>query len=326
VLSTVGLSAALYAVIEAPTEGWTATPTLGVFAVSAVSLLAFVGWELRTPHPVLDVRLFANRRFSAGAGALAAAFFVLFSTMFALTQYLQFVLGLSPLATGVRLLALAVPSMILSPVSASLARAIGTKATVAIGMACTLGSGLLLTQLERGTSFFPGIFLPLVFLSAGVALTGPPATEAIIGSLPMAKAGVGSAVNNATRLVGGAIGIAVVGSVLTSRYADDLEDRSGRIPPAALEAAKDGIGNAFEVAHRLGGDAGALLVDAAKDGFIEGLHRGALVGALVAAMGAIGVLRWLPAHARQEDVAAHEAEYAAAQTARRRAGEHDGHG
>src|SRR5262249_8764603 len=136
-------------------------------------------------------------------------------------------------------------------------------------------------------------------------------TDSIMGSLPLAKAGVGSAVNDTTRQVGGAVGVAVVGSVFTSVYASHLADgvRGDPIPPPALSTAPEGIGNAFAVATRLGGQTGADLVATAKSAFVDAFHVGLYVGAGVALIGAIAVLIWMPARARREDLERQHLEY-----------------
>lgn len=311
VLSIVGLSLLLYAVIEGPTHGWTSTETVVLFVIGAVAAAAFFWWELHTDHPMLDLRFFQNPRFSAGSGAISAVFFALFGSIFVLTQYMQFVLGYSALQTGVRLLAWAIPTMIVAPLSAKIVEHIGAKFTVASGLSLVTVGLLLLTSVDETTAYFPGIMVFMIIISTGMALTMAPATDSIMGSLPLAKAGVGSAVNDTTRQVGGAVGVAVVGSVFTSIYASQLADSmTGKsISPQALTASKEGIGNAFAIASKAGGQAGAELVAAAKSAFVDAFHAGLLVGAGVALIGAIAVLIWMPARARREDLDRQAEEY-----------------
>ena len=317
VASIVGLSLLLYAVIEAPTEGWTATSTVSFFAAGAVVAAFFFWWELHTDQPMLDLRFFKNPRFSAGSGAISAVFFAMFGSIFVLTQYFQFVLGYSALQTGVRLLAWAIPTMIVAPLSAKVVERIGTKLTISSGLSLVTVGLLLFTSVNETTAYFPGILLRMVLMSTGMALTMAPATDAIMGSLPLAKAGVGSAVNDTTRQIGGAVGVAIVGSVFTSVYASHLADgvRGDPIPPSALDTAQEGIGNAFAVAAKLGGQSGADLVVVAKSAFVDAFHVGLLVGAGVALVGAIAVLIWMPARARREDVERQHLEYTREQSA-----------
>jgi EmrB/QacA subfamily drug resistance transporter len=311
IASIIGLSLLLYAVIEAPTKGWTTSSTVLAFTLGGVVAAFFFWWELHTDVPMLDLRFFKNPRFSAGSGAISAVFFAMFGSIFVLTQYFQFVLGYSALQTGVRLLAWAVPTMIVAPLSAKVVERIGTKLTVAGGLSLVSLGLLLFTGVNESSAYFPGIMLRMVLMSTGMALTMAPATDSIMGSLPLAKAGVGSAMNDTTRQVGGAVGVAVVGSVFTSVYASHLADgmRGAPIPPPALDTAQEGIGNAFAVATRLGGQTGADLVATAKAAFVDAFHVGLYVGAGVALIGAIAVLIWMPARARREDVERQELEY-----------------
>jgi EmrB/QacA subfamily drug resistance transporter len=311
IASIVGLSLLLYAVIEAPTKGWTASSTVLAFALGGVVAAFFFWWELHTDEPMLDLRFFKNPRFSAGSGAISAVFFAMFGSIFVLTQYFQFVLGYSALQTGVRLLAWAVPTMIVAPLSAKVVERIGTKLTVAGGLSLVSIGLLLFTGVNEHSAYFPGIMLRMVLMATGMALTMAPATDSIMGSLPLAKAGVGSAVNDTTRQVGGAVGVAVVGSVFTSVYAAQLADgvRGDPIPRPALDTAQEGIGNAFAVAARLGGQTGADLVATAKTAFVDAFHAGLYVGAGVALVGAIAVLIWMPARARREDLERQDLEY-----------------
>jgi EmrB/QacA subfamily drug resistance transporter len=314
VLSIAGLSTLLYAIIEAPDEGWTDPTTLAFLAVGGIVLAAFFVWELRSDHPMLPLSFFKNPRFSVASGAIAVTFFAMFGSIFVLTQYFQFVLGYSPLETGVRLLAFAIPMMVLAPMSARFVERVGAKVVVTSGLTLT-ATGLLLSLGLDQTSSYASVAWRMVVMASGMALTMAPATDAIMGSLPLAKAGVGSAVNDTTRQIGGAVGIAVVGSVFSSVYGAQVADATaGRpIPPTILEDIKDSLGFALSVAQRIGGSVGAEIADAARAAFIDGFHAGLVVGGVVAALGAVAVALWLPARARTEDIERQTAEYDAAQ-------------
>ncbi|MEX2100075.1 MAG: MFS transporter [Acidimicrobiia bacterium] len=313
VLSIAGLSALLYAIIEGPTKGWTGDTTLIGFAVGGVLLAAFFAWESHTDHPMLDMSFFKNPRFTAASTAIMLTFFAMFGSLFVLTQYLQFVLGYSPLETGVRLLAFAVPMMILAPTSAKFVERFGTKAVVATGMTLTVAGFMLTAQLDA-SSAYSDIVWRMVITACGLALTMAPATTSIMGSLPLSKAGVGSAVNDTTRQVGGAVGVAVVGSVFASMYGSQVVDavKGKPVPPAALAAIKDSVGAALRVAAGLPGGIGRQLAQAAKSAFIDGMAAGLYVGAAVTLIGVLIVLRWLPARARAEDVERQDADWEAA--------------
>jgi hypothetical protein len=318
VLSIVGLSTLLYAVIEGPDQGWSDPTTLVAFAVGGLVLAAFFVWEIRSDHPMLDLSFFKNPRFSAASGAIAVTFFAMFGSIFILTQYLQFVLGYTPLETGVRLLAFAVPMMVLSPLSPRIVERVGAKVVVTGGLT-VMATGLFLSLGLDQSSSYGAISWRMVLMASGMALTMAPATDSIMGSLPLAKAGVGSAVNDTTRQIGGAVGVAVVGSVFSSIYGSQIADAAaGRpIPPGILEGIKDSLGFALGAAARLGGSAGAELASAARSAFIDGFHAGLVVGGCVAVLGAVAVALWLPPRAREQDIERQNTEHEAQASALR---------
>ena len=311
-LSIVGLALLLYAIIEGPDLGWTDSTTMIAFAVGGLVLGAFFVWELRSDHPMLDLRFFKNPRFSAASGAIAFTFFAMFGSIFLLTQYLQFVLGYTPLQTGVRMLGFAIPMMIVAPLSARFVVRLGAKVVVTAGM-LSFAVGLLSALGLDETSSYAAISWRMVLMGAGMALVMAPATDSIMGSVPLAKAGVGSAVNDTTRQIGGAVGVAVIGSVFSSIYSSKVGDALvGRpVPPGILQGVKDSVGFALGAAGRLGGVAGAQLAAAARAAFVDGMHAGFVVAGLVAIAAAVGVVIWLPARARREDVERQQAEYQA---------------
>ena len=184
-------------------------------------LVGFVVWEKPTDHPMLDVTFFKKPRFTAASISITLVFFAMFGSLFLLTQYFQFVLGYSPLETGVRMLPFAAAMMVVSPLSAKLVERIGTKITVALGLGLVTTGLLTMIGLQADTPY-ANIFWRLMLMAAGMGLTMAPATDSVMGSLPLFKAGVGSAVNDTTRQVGGALGVAVIGSVLATTYGDKI--------------------------------------------------------------------------------------------------------
>ncbi len=294
-LSIVGLTALVWAIIEAPARGWTDPVILATFAGAAAVLTAFVAWELRTPAPMLDVRLFRNPRFSAASGAISLLFFSLFGTVFLVTQFLQSVLGYSALEAGIRSLPVALGLMAAAPLSAKVLPALGTKRLVVAGLLGVAAGLALLTQADAAAGF--GILaVAQLGIGFGVGMALAPATDSIMGSLPLAKASVGSAVNDTTRLTGGALGVAVIGSLLSSRYRDDMEAVTG-----APAAAQDSLAAALGAAQSIGGDTGARIASAAQDAFVAGMHTGALVAAAITVAGAVLAALWLPAEAATPD-------------------------
>ena len=312
VLSIVSLSALLYAVIEGPDRGWTDSTTLTFFAIGGVLLAAFFVWEVRSANPMLELSFFRNHRFSIASMAIMVTFFAMFGSLFVLTQYFQFVIGYSPMETGVRLLAFAVPMMIVAPLSPRLVERVGAKIVVALGLALFATGLLLSTGLDQGSSYGDMVWR-IVTMASGMALIMAPATDSIMGSLPLARAGVGSAVNDTTRQVGGAVGVAVIGSVYASIYGSHVVDRLDGIgaPGDVVETAKHSIGAALAIAARAPDALGKAFGDAARGAFIDGFHAGLYVGAGALLVGLVAVLLWLPARARAEDVDRQHAEWEA---------------
>jgi EmrB/QacA subfamily drug resistance transporter len=287
-LSTSGLVALVWAIIEAPNAGWTSPKILAGLGVAAAVLLAFVAWERRTPHPMLDVKLFSNRRFSAASGAITLSFFAMFGAIYFLTQYLQLVLGFSALEAGVRILPVAAGLVIGGPLSARLSGKIGAKVVVASGLAMVASALFLMTQFQVGSGY-ELVAAAFVLLGIGIGMAMTPATDAVMGSLPLAKASVGSAVNDAARTTGGAFGVAIMGSIMASSYRGDM-DAIG-----AGAAAQDSLSGALATAVGVGGQAGARLAATAQEAFVSGMHTAVLVGAAIALIGALVALLFLPA-------------------------------
>jgi EmrB/QacA subfamily drug resistance transporter len=318
VLSTAAIGLLIYTIIEAPNHGWGSTRTLASFALTALLGAAFVAWEHRVEQPMLDLSLFRNPRFTAASASVAISFFALSGFIFVVTQYFQFLKGYGPLSTGVRLLPVASFVAISSILGAKLAVRIGTKLVVATGLFLMAAFYLWVTTAAAGTSYVT-IAAQMVVLGTGMGLTSAPATEAIMGVVPKAKAGVGSAVNDATRLLGGTLGVAVIGSVYASLYASRLTTALPlRLPAAVAHTAHESIGAALTTAAQLthaGHPALAAAVhNAASSAFFHGFHAGDYVSAGVAAAGALMALAWLPAHPRRESEEPRELGAAAAVT------------
>jgi EmrB/QacA subfamily drug resistance transporter len=296
-LSIAGMVALVWSIIEGP-GGWTDPKILIGFALAAVLLGAFVLWERRTRLPMLDMNFFRNPRFSAASGAIMLTFFAMFGSLFLLTQFLQSILGYTPLEAGIRLLPMAGVMLVVSPLSAKIVERIGSKIVVATGLSVA-GIGLVIASRLTPGATYPEVLAALVVLAAGMALVMPPATESIMGSLPLAKAGVGSAVNDTTRQVGGALGVAVLGSVMSSTYCPRVADAISGFPLPAeqAKAIHDQIGAAMRVASEIGGPPGRALADVASRGFADGMSTAFLIGAAALALGAVIVALFLPARA-----------------------------
>src|SRR5215470_11413539 len=316
-LSAAGMSLIIYGIIEAPGWGWGSAATIGVLAAGVLVVAALVAAERRTASPMIDVSLFRNPRFTAASASVAIAFFALLGFIFLMTQYFQVVRLYSPLATGVRLLPVAVSVGVASVAGTRLAVRIGNKIIVGGGMLLFCAALLWISTASRFTSY--GIIAAqMVMLGAGMGFTQAPATEAIMGAVPKQKAGIASAVNGSTRLFGGTLGVAVIGSVAASLYTSRLTTLlPPGLPDRAVTAAKGSVGGAAAAAQQLGraGPAGPAhrLADAAAAAFMYSLHGACLVAAGVAAGGVLLVAFWLPARPRAEQADAQPVSGAAPQ-------------
>jgi hypothetical protein len=280
-------------------------------------LIGFIVWEAKSDHPMLDVTFFKKARFTAAAGAITLVFFSMFGSLFLLTQYFQFVLGYSPLQTGVRMIPFALVMMVVAPLSSKVVQRFGSKITVACGLGLVT-IGLLSMVGLQVDSPYSDIFWRLMLMSAGMGLTMAPATESVMGSLPIFKAGVGSAVNDTTRQVGGALGVAVIGSVLATTYGNRIGDfLSGLglpLPQAAVESAQNSIGaiknGLVPKLQEMGLSEQAASVNAeANSAFVSAVHWGVLTAAAATFLGVVMVLLFLPARPRIDDVAEQEEEF-----------------
>jgi len=293
-LSITTLSALVFAIIEAPSRGWLDPVVLAAFGLSVALGTIFIRQELRSDHPMLNLDFFRNPRFSAGAGAITMAFFAMFGVIFILTQYLQFVYGYSALQAGVRISPFAIGMMLGAANSHRLVRRLGTNKVVAAGLfllALTLASFALW---DVDTSY-PVILVSIILMSFGMANTMAPSTDAVMGAVPLAKAGVGSAMNDTTRMVGGALGVAILGSILNSIYSSGMAAAIAGLPPQAAGAAGDSAGAALQVGGSLGGPQGEALISAARSEFVGAMGYAFIAAAAVALIGSLLVLKFMPA-------------------------------
>jgi EmrB/QacA subfamily drug resistance transporter len=299
-LSVSGLTAIVWGLIEASERGWTSTTILASFATGAAILGAFVAWELRATQPMLDVTVFRNLRFSAASISITFVFFALMGVMYFLTTYLQSVMGYSALQAGVRMVPIAVGLILASRLSVALSARLGTKLVVAGGLAIVAFALGAFTAVDANTEYYWRVLGALSLMGVGMGLAMAPATEAIMGSLPKAKAGIGSAMNDVVRELGGTLGVAVLGSVVSTTYASGIDGATSGLPHGAAEAASDSVGGAHEVATQMGGGAGAKLIAIADQSFIDAITTAASIAASVAVLGALLAVAFLPARARPE--------------------------
>ncbi|MFF0097579.1 MFS transporter [Streptomyces canus] len=336
-LSVVWIGALVYMIIEGPHFGWHAR-ALAAAGIAAVGLVLFVVWELRHPRPVVDVRRFTDRGFAGSNLAVALFFLAVFGAFYYLTQHLQFVLGYSALETGLRMLPLAGAVFVGSALTGFLTPRVGMKWTVTAGMVGGTAALALLTRIDAGSSY--GDFVaPLMVLGLAIGLALSPATDAIMGAFPESELGVGGAVNDTSIELGGSLGIAILGSLLATSYADHLSDATagGKLPASTLDAAQDSVGAGYTVAQGIGekaqqvaaqaaqatdpqqaaqlkAQAGQLasgarqMTDAVGSSFSDAVAHTSLIGAIALGVGTVLVAVLLPGRKSAEPAAQDEEE------------------
>jgi len=293
ILSTVGIVFLVYGLIEAPDKGWASAITLGALGIAAFVLALFVAWELHVKEPMLDMHFFRKPAFSTGTGGMILVFVSMYGVMFLITQYFQLVLGYSALSAALRLLPIALVMLVVAPFTPRLSAQFGAHRTVACGMLLIATGFALFTQITPHTAY-AYIVLCVIPLTTGIAMAMSPMTASIMSAVPPRRAGAGSAMNDATRELGAALGIAVLGSIAASKYASQIAPFINRLSPADQSDARTSIAGAHKVASGLAQPAQRVLTSAADHAFVSGIHLAVVVGAALALFSAVVVLRYLP--------------------------------
>lgn len=294
-LSILGLTLLLWGIIEAPVRSWTSPLVLGAIAAAALVLTGFVLWERHSTHPMLQLAFFGSRRFSVAMGAMALVFFALLGGLFLLTQYLQFSLGYSALQAGLRVTPIAAVLLVAASFSTMLVRFLGTKLVVFTGVGLIAGGlGLVSRVTVHGT--YLDMLPAFLLIGVGTGLAYAPCTESVMGSLPLDLAGVGSATNSTALQAGGALGVAVLGSLLNTRYQNQMATMLAHfpMPEAILDQINGSLGGALAVAHHLGPPLSAELTQLARRSFVSGMDLAVIVGAIVLGIAALAILTTLP--------------------------------
>jgi EmrB/QacA subfamily drug resistance transporter len=296
-LSIVGVSALVYAIIEAPDHGWASPDSLMWFGGAVLVLGGFIWWELHSSHPMLSLNLFKDKRFSVASAGVAFVYFAMFGTFFLLTQYLQLVLGYDAFAAGLAGLPFAAVLMFVAPQTPRLAARIGVNRVVALGMLLVAAGLTIFGRLQVDTPYLV-LVIPMVVMACGMALCVSPLTGSIMSAVPLGRAGVGSAMNDTTRELGGALGVAVLGSIVASRYNAEIASAIAGLSPTAHSLADSGLSGALQVGTQVGGTQGAHIVSTARNAYVSGMSIATLVGAAVALIASVIVYRNLPANLR----------------------------
>ena len=294
VLSIAGLGALVYAIIEAPHRGWTSSTSIMWFVAAAVVIAAFLAWELRTKFPMLNLRYFLDPRFGVASGVITLTFFAMFGYFFLLTQYFQLVLGYGTLEAGLKQLPFAAVMILSAPQAPKLAARFGVNRVVSVGLIGVSGAMFLYLLVGINTAYVS--LLPIMMvMAAGMATIIPSMTGSIMSAVPMGKAGVGSAMNDTTRELGGALGVAVLGSLVAGRYDNRLLSGLGSLTGSLRDKAEESLAGALQVARTLGGADGGRLATNAREAYVSGMHLAAIVAGCVALIAAAIVYRYLPA-------------------------------
>ncbi len=296
VLSAVGLVAVVYAITEGSSKGFSDPTVLACLAGGVSVLLLFVVWQLRCDHPMLDVRLFRSRRFSVSTVAMTLLYFAMMGVMFAMSQLLQLVLGFSALQSALAMIPMMVPMMIVGPLVPDVQRAIGDRWTVACGLGVVALGFFALTRLG-GSPSYPEVLVAMVIVSTGIALSSTPATNLMMAAVPQNRSGMGSAMNDTTRELGGALGVAVLGSMISSAYASNIGAALQGVSDDVAAAASSSLAAAVDAA----GSAGLTdLADAARAAWMDGLHSATSAGMLLCLAASLVAAAFLPRRRRSQ--------------------------
>lgn len=292
-LSLLGVGGLVYAIIAAPGWGWTSPAFAATVAGAGIALVLFVRRELRARHPMLDLTLFRNPRFSGASQAIILVYFAFAGVAFALPQYLQYVLGHGPLVAGLLTAPVMVAGLAGGFAGAYLIRRVGTRWTLAGGLLGAAAGFVVLSAVSAGGGYLP-ILAGGTLLGLGGGAAATAAFDSVMGAVPLGKAGSASAVNETGMEVGNAFGVAILGTVLTAGYTRAMN--GAELPEPLRSEAAASIGAAREAAARIGGSAGQELLAEAYRAFSEAMGQTALIGACFVALGAIAALMVLPRH------------------------------
>jgi len=300
ILAMVGVTALVYAVIEEPADGWTDARVLAALAGGAVVLAAFVARELRTRSPLIDLRLFLNRRFTWSTVGFVVIGFAMFGVMFVLTPYLQIVQGNDAQGTGIRTLPMIATLIVGALLSDRLTARFGTRVMVSSGLLVTSGGLLLLSRAGADTGYGL-VAAALTVMGLGMGIGMPPAVDAILGAVPPAQAGVGMGLQRTLQQVGASLGVAILGNILNSAYRGGLSGHLATLPAAARDAAQGSVAGAAAVAGHLPGPVAGPLLRLSHQAYANGMAEVMLVSAGVLVAGALLVALFLPARAAHDE-------------------------
>ena len=299
ILSAIAIFGIVYGITEAPSAGLTDMAVAASLIGGTVTLIAFVLWELRAASPMLDMTLFKNRAFSVSSLTLTLAFLAMSGVFFSMSQLMQLILGYSPLESSLRMIPIMLPMMFIGPMVPNLVKKIGARATIAIGLTLTATAFLGMTTWTQDMSYWHllATMLPLI---AGIALAQTPATNILMASVPRNRSGMGSAMNDTTRQIGGALGVAVLGAILSATYENKMLEVARNFPEQVREGLQSSLAVALRVAEHLG-PMTTEIVHSAKEAFMSGMLDSAMAAACIIFAAAVVAFVGLPKHQKKDD-------------------------
>ena len=296
-LSALGLTALTYGLIVAPTKHWGSSVVIGSFVLAAVLLVSFIIWDRSRDDPLLDLDLFRNRIFSSALGAVTAVFFAMFGVSYLLSQYIQFVQGANVFGVGLRFLPLAITSLISSNIAARLTFRFGLRSIMLTGMVLVTGGLAVFATVSVDSGFTP-VAIAFAMIGMGIGLVIAPGSNAIVGTLPAGKIGAGSGLRSMVQLLGGSFGVAIVGSLATSRYQSEIRHAFAGplqgVPSAARPAISSQIGDAVAAARTLPPGLSHAVTTAANQAFVNGIRLSAVVGVVVMVIATVAAAIYVP--------------------------------
>lgn len=299
VLSAAAIFGIVYGITEAPSVGLGDPAVAASLIGGALMLTGFILWERRTKSPMLDMKLFKNRAFSVSSLTLMLVFLAMAGVFFSMSQLMQLIMGYGPLESSLRTIPVMLPMMFVSPLVPNLVKKLGARVTIALGLFMTAGAFVLMTTWTKDTTYWQ-LLLTMLPLILGITLAQMPATNILMASVPRNRSGMGSAVNDTTRELGAALGVAVLGAILSATYTDKMADTVKHFPEQIREGLESSLAVALQFAEKIGPAAGEVVANA-KDAFMGGVTQAAMFAAGIIFVAAITAFVGLPKHSGKDD-------------------------
>ena len=297
-LSSLAIFGIVYGVTEAPSVGVTEPAVAASLVGGLVMLTLFVLWERRTKTPMLDMNLFKNRAFAISSLTLTLVFLAMSGVFFSMSQLMQLVMGYTPLESSLRTIPLMLPMMFLSPLVPTIVKKIGARTSIGIGLLLTSTAFVIMSTWTVDLTY-AFLAMTMLIMMLGITLAMTPGTNILMASVPRNRSGMGSAMNDTTRELGGALGVAVLGAVLSASYEKEIAATAAKFPGAVGEALQSSLAVAMQVADKLG-PMTQQVIDAAQTAFMTGVSHSALIAAVIIFVAALIAFFGLPKHTAKD--------------------------